>query len=296
MCAHLDRANMVNSLFPDDRGAECGGGVAACTVRSEFAAMDILFPVTGDTGRRQARIRNISGRVAAVATDLGVGTCQREMGVTAMIEGDLLPADWRVAGPAIAGKATRMGIIGGVTGDASRLCPLVDRRFMTRFASGHGMKSRQWIVGESVVKPDISRPGRSAVAVATILAELAAMNVLRFVAINAGRGEVCLHVSAMAVRTLGLGMGSAQGKFRLLAMVKLCVLPRLLSVTVIAGCAELSRVHVLYGVTIVAAHRQALVDLAHVARDAGLGGMLALQGEFCLAVIEGCDFLAPSGR
>ena len=67
--------------------------MALGTIAAKGAVVDILLPVTGNTGRRQRGILHVFLGVAAVTADARMGSRQRIFRIPAMIESDAAPAD-----------------------------------------------------------------------------------------------------------------------------------------------------------------------------------------------------------
>lgn len=99
------------------------------------------------------------------------------------------------------------------------------RRLVATFASDRDMEADQRVFCHIVVKFDVVPPSHFIVAIVTIFAECRLVNVLLDVAINAGHRKFHGEVAVVTILAICRRMGAAQGKPRILGVVKFCVFP-----------------------------------------------------------------------
>ncbi|MGC2780668.1 MAG: hypothetical protein WA418_34035 [Bradyrhizobium sp.] len=173
---------------------------------------------------------------------------------------------------------------------------------MTALAAGRrvpvGLRTVTLLTGDGFVEPDqgeacdlvvkghVLAPSRIIVASLAALPELTLMRILLAVARHAGRRQfVAIEIARVARIALGLRMGVAQRKLRLI-VVEVGRLPLDLIVAGLALVAVPASMHVLQLVARATAARQVLVLLSRVTGRAGHRLVRADQGKLRLAVVE----------
>lgn len=132
--------------------------------------------------------------------------------------------------------------VAGITGGGSALecfgC-------MASFTGNCDMLSGERKCRQAMVKFHILPPAIGAVAIGTSLAQLSVMQILRLVAADASHADLRANVVAMTIGTLGFGMGTQQREMSLLGVIKLCALPFINCVAILALRPKLGIVYIL---------------------------------------------------
>lgn len=150
--------------------------MAALALRSVAALVPIVGLVAGDTSRSEILFVKRPG-MASGARDLDVPADKRELGLGVVIEGDVLPFPWGMAGLAFLAVSPAMYVVQPVAVDALCRRRLVARVGMTALADHVPMAAHQRILGFAVVEAGLA-PGLVRVAFGAVFTQTTAMRIL----------------------------------------------------------------------------------------------------------------------
>ncbi len=191
-------------MIESDLLAPAGFFVTILTLRPELALMGIIFAVTRDTRRRQLILIQMSG-VTRIAKHLDVLAAQRELRLPIVIELDVRPFRWAMAGVAFLTIASSMAIVDIVAGDTSRGQILITLTGMAAGAADQLVCAIECEFCLTMVENFDWSPTRLGMTGLAIFTEPALVWLARFVTINAadrGRTEFdAALVTTLAARS-----------------------------------------------------------------------------------------------
>lgn len=247
--------------------------------------MNVLRFVAGIAIRRELCARSRGQLVTVVATRRSVFAGQWIVGVTSVVKGHALPSKCRVATFTTRRKAAAMGIILCMTTDAGLRRSLEGLAGVALLASNNDVQSSQRESAEAVIELHVLFPRGDPVAILAGGTKLTLVDILGAVTTDASGGQLCTHVSAVTVTALCGDVRTFQREFGLFVMIKLCFLPRLDAVAVLAIRSQALVMDVLNGMATHTGGAEVFIDFSDVARDAGCFDVTSAQGKRGLLVV-----------
>lgn len=176
--------------------------------------------MTGKAILRRALVRIV--RVAGLAGDIRMGTCQRETRI-AMVEGRVLPLARIMAGGTHRPKLTVMGVIFGMAGDTLPRRTFEHAITVTGLALNLSMPAVQRETCLAVIEIHIL-PGSRLVTASAFRAKLSSMRVLRGVTCITIRGSTFIPSIDVTIRTRDAAVPANQWEAGL-AVIEIHILP-----------------------------------------------------------------------